>query len=141
MHARYEILLEEYSKVINIEALTTVDMTRKQILPAVNTFMKDLADTIISKKAVGLSTSCDMEKGTLTQVSTLANKLYEEVEKLNTLLTKVEEYSDALENATFYKSQVIPAMNATRAAADALEEIVGKDYWPIPTYSDLIYRI
>ncbi len=141
MHARYEILLEEYSKVINIEALTTVDMTRKQILPAVNTFMKDLADTIISKKAVGLSTSCDMEKGTLTQISTLANKLYEEVEKLNTLLTKVEEYSDALENATFYKSQVIPAMNATRAAADALEEIVGKDYWPIPTYSDLIYRI
>ncbi|MBE6052086.1 MAG: glutamine synthetase type III [Clostridium sp.] len=141
MQARYEILLEEYSKVINIEALTTVDITRKQLLPAVNKFMKDLADTIISKKSVGLSTSCDMEKGTLTQVSTLANKLYEEVEKLNTLLTKVEDYSDALENATFYKSQIVPAMTATRACADALEEIVGKEYWPIPTYSDLIYRI
>lgn len=141
MHARYEILLEEYSKVINIEALTTVDMTRKQILPAVTKFMKDLSDTIISKKAVGLANSCDMEKGTLTQVSGYANKLYEEVEKLNTLLTKVDNYTDALENATFYKSQIIPAMSAVRAAADSLEVLVGKEYWPFPTYSDLIYRI
>ena len=141
MHARYEILLEEYSKVINIEALTTVDMARKQIIPAVTKFMKDLSDTIISKKAVGLANSCDMEKGTLTQVSGFANKLYEEVEKLSTLLTKVDNYTDALENATFYKSQIIPAMNAVRAAADSLEVLVGKEYWPFPTYSDLIYRI
>ena len=141
MHARYEILLEEYSKVINIEALTTVDMARKQIIPAVTKFMKDLSDTIISKKAVGLTNSCDMEKGTLTQVSGFANKLYEEVEKLSTLLTKVDNYTDALENATFYKSQIIPAMGAVRSAADSLEVLVGKDYWPFPTYSDLIYRI
>ena len=141
MHARYEILLEEYSKVINIEALTTVNMARKQIIPAVTKFMKDLSDTIISKKAVGLANSCDMEKGTLTQVSGFANKLYEEVEKLSTLLTKVDNYTDALENATFYKSQIIPAMNAVRAAADSLEVLVGKEYWPFPTYSDLIYRI
>ncbi|SFU49332.1 L-glutamine synthetase [Clostridium sp. DSM 8431] len=141
MHARYEILLEEYSKVLNIEALTTVDMTRKQILPAVTKFMKDLSDTIISKKAVGLANSCDMEKGILTQVSGYANKLYEEVEKLNTLLTKVDNYTDVLENATFYKSQIVPAMSAVRAAADSLEVLVGKDYWPFPTYSDLIYRI
>ncbi|MCR4943653.1 MAG: glutamine synthetase III, partial [Clostridium sp.] len=139
MHARYEILLEEYSKVLNIEALTTVDMTRKQILPAVTKFMKDLSDTIISKKAVGLANSCDMEKGILTQVSGYANKLYEEVEKLNTLLTKVDNYTDVLENATFYKSQIVPAMSAVRAAADSLEVLVGKDYWPFPTYSDLIY--
>ena len=141
MHARYEILLEEYSKVLNIEALTTVDMARKQIIPAVTKFMKDLSDTIISKKAVGLTNSCDMEKGTLTQVSGFANKLYEEVEKLSTLLTKVDNYTDALENATFYKSQIIPAMGAVRSAADSLEVLVGKDYWPFPTYSDLIYRI
>jgi len=141
MHARYEILLEEYSKVINIEALTMVDMTRKQILPAVTKFMKELSDTIISKKAVGLANSCDMEKGTLTQISGFANKLYEEVEKLNTLLTKVDNYTDALENATFYKSQIIPAMEAVRSAADSLELLVGKEYWPFPTYSDLIYRI
>lgn len=141
MHARYEILLEEYSKVINIEALTTVNMARKQIIPAVTKFMKDLSDTIISKKAVGLANSCDMEKGTLTQVSGFANKLYEEVEKLSTLLTKVDNYTDALENATFYKSQIIPAINAVRAAADSLEVLVGKEYWPFPTYSDLIYRI
>ncbi|MBD7910177.1 MULTISPECIES: glutamine synthetase III [Clostridium] len=141
MHSRYEILLEEYSKVLNIEALTTVDMVRRQILPAVTSFMKELSDTIISKKSVGLSTSCDMEKGTLTQVSTFANKLYEEVEKLNTLLTKAEERKDAYDNANFYKSEVIPAMEATRAACDGLEVLVGENYWPIPTYSDLIFRI
>jgi glutamine synthetase len=139
--SRYEILLEEYSKVLNIEALTTVDMIRRQILPSVTTFMKELSDTIISKKSVGLSTSCDMEKGTLTQVSTFANKLYEEVEKLNTLLTKADERKDAYENASFYKSQVIPVMDATRAACDSLEVLVGENYWPIPTYSDLIFRI
>ncbi|MDD6794767.1 MAG: glutamine synthetase III [Clostridiaceae bacterium] len=141
MHSRYEILLEEYSKVINIEGLTTVDMVRKQILPAVTSFMKDLSDTIISKKAVGLSASCDMEKGTLTQVSTLANKLYEEVEKLNTLLGKASEYEDAFENANFFKSQIVPAMEATRAASDGLEVLVGSKYWPIPSYSDLIFRV
>jgi glutamine synthetase len=141
MHSRYEILLEEYSKVLNIEALTTVDMVRRQILPAVTSFMKELSDTIISKKSIGLSTSCDMEKGTLTQVSTFANKLYEEVEKLNTLLTKADERKDAYDNANFYKIEVIPAMEATRAACDSLEVLVGENYWPIPTYSDLIFRI
>ncbi|MDS0526373.1 glutamine synthetase III [Clostridium sp. SHJSY1] len=141
MHSRYEILLEEYSKVLNIEALTTVDMVRRQILPAVTSFMKELSDTIISKKSVGLSTSCDMEKGTLTQVSTFANKLYEEVEKLNTLLTKAEERKDAYDNANFYKAKVIPAMEATRTACDSLEVLVGENYWPIPTYSDLIFKI
>ena len=141
IHSRYEILLEEYSKVINIEGLTTVELVRRQLLPAITSFMKELSDTIISKKAVGLSTSCDMERGILTQVSTLANKLYEEVEKLNTLLGKGADYADALENATFFKDQIIPAMEATRVAADALEGLVGQSYWPLPSYSDLIYRV
>ena len=141
IHSRYEILLEEYSKVINIEGLTTVELVRRQLLPAITSFMKELSDTIISKKAVGLSTSCDMERGILTQVSTLANKLYEEVEKLNTLIGKGADYADALENATFFKEQIIPVMEATRVAADALEGLVGQSYWPLPSYSDLIYRI
>lgn len=141
IHSRYEILLEEYSKVINIEGLTTVELVRRQLLPAITSFMKELSDTIISKKAVGLSTSCDMERGILTQVSTLANKLYEEVEKLNTLLGKGTDYADPLENATFFKDQIIPVMDATRAAADALEGLVGQNYWPLPSYSDLIFRI
>jgi glutamine synthetase len=141
VHSRYEILLEEYSKVINIEGLTTVELVRRQLLPAITSFMKELSDTIISKKAVGLSTSCDMERGILTQVSTLANKLYEDVEKLNTLLGKGADYADAYENASFFKEQIIPAMDATRAAADALEGLVGANYWPLPSYSDLIYRV
>ena len=141
MHSRYEILLENYSKVINIEALTMVDMLRKEIIPAVTKFMKDLSDTIISKKSVGLSNSCELERGTLTQVSTLANSLYDQTEKLNSLLRKVNDFNDAYKTADFYKSLVIPAMEEARESADNLELLVGKEYWPIPTYSDLLYRI
>ena len=141
LESRTEILLDNYSKVINIEALTMVDMIKKQILPAVTSFMKDLSDTIISKKNVGLSTSCDMEKGTLTSVSTYANALYAQTDKLSALLRKVEELDSVPEIADLYRNQVIPAMEEARESADNLECLVGKTYWPFPTYSDLIYRV
>lgn len=141
LESRTEILLDNYSKVVNIEALTMIDMIKKQILPATTAFMKDLSDTIISKKNVGLSTSCEMEKGTLTDVSTYANALYSQTDKLSALLRKVEELDGVFEIADLYRNQVIPAMNEARESADNLECLVGKTYWPFPTYSDLIYRV
>lgn len=139
--SRYEILLENYSKILNIEALTMVDMLRKQIIPSTISFMKELSDTIISKKAVGLSTSCEAEKGTLTQISTLSNSLYAETEKLAGLLRKVDEFSEPLEIAKFYREEVLASMVVARGYADELETLVSKKYWPFPTYSDLIFRI
>ena len=141
MESRYEILLENYSKVINIEALTFLDIIRKEILPATTSFMKDLSDTIISKKAAGLSTSCEMEKGTLTKVSTLANSLYDDIEKLSSLLVRVEECSGNLETAAFYRNSILPAMESARDFADGLELLVGKAYWPIPTYAELLFGV
>lgn len=141
IHSRYEILLENYSKVINIEALTMVDMLRKQILPSVISYTKDLSDSIISKKAIGLSNSCEMERGTLSQIATLADNLYDQVEKLNSLLRRVNDYNDAYSTADFYKSLVLPAMDAARVNCDLLEQIVSENHWPIPNYIDLLYRV
>lgn len=141
MHSRYEILLENYSKLINIEALTMLDMLRKDILPATNKFMKDLTDTIIAKKSIGLSNSCDMERGTLTQVSTLTNELYSKTEELSALIRKVDEFEDNYSLAKFYSDSVLKVMNEARTIADNIEVLVGREYWPIPSYSDLLYRV
>ena len=141
MHSRYEILLENYSKVINIEALTMLDMLKKDIMPATITFMKELSDTIIAKKSVGLTSSCDMERGILNQTSNLSNSLYQEVEKLDSLLRRVNEFSDVYSTAYFYNTEVLESMNNARKFADELEMLVPKKYWPIPTYVDLLYRV
>ena len=141
MESRYEILLENYSKVINIEALTFLDIIRKEVLPATTSFMKDLSDTIISKKSAGLSVGSEMEKGTLTKVATLANSLYDETEKLSSLLVRVEECNGNLETAQFYRNSILPAMESARDFADNLELLVGKEYWPFPTYSDLLFGV
>ncbi|NLK95796.1 MAG: glutamine synthetase type III [Clostridiales bacterium] len=141
IYSRYEILLENYAKVINIEAVTLRDMLRKQIIPAVTSYMKDLSDTIIAKNSIGLSNSCDLEKGTLTKVSNAANSLYQETEKLANLLVKVEDVNEGYDLASYYRNTIIPQMEAARKYADELELLVGKEYWPIPTYSDLLFRV
>ena len=138
MESREEILLENYSKVINIEALTLVDMLNKQILPATLSFMKELSDTINSKAACGVAT-CDMEKDLLTKVSTLSNNLYAATNKLSETIDGAAEKDDVLENAQYYKDAVLPSMAEARKYSDELEGLVGKKYWPIPTYSDLLF--
>lgn len=139
MESREEILLENYSKVVNIEALTLVDMLNKQILPASLSFMKELSDTINSKSSCGVQIPCDMEKDLLTKVSTISNKLYVATNKLSEIITEAASKDDVLENATYFKDAILPAMAEARKYADDLEGLVGKEYWPIPTYSDLLF--
>lgn len=138
--SRYEILLENYTKVINIEALTMLDMLNKQILPASYKFMKDLSDTIISKKAVG-GIAFTAEEATLKVVADLTNNLYAATEKIDTLVKEAASKEEPLELAKFYGHEILDAMNEARAIADELETKEGKDYWPIPSYSDLIFRV
>lgn len=138
--SRYEILLENYTKVINIEALTMLDMLKKQILPASYKFMKDLSDTIISKKAVG-GIAFTAEEATLKVVADLTNNLYAATEKIDTLVKEAASKEEPLELAKFYGHEILDAMNEARAIADELETKEGKDYWPIPSYSDLIFRV
>lgn len=138
--SRYEILLENYTKVVNIEALTMLDMLKKQILPASYKFMKDLSDTIISKKAVG-GIAFTAEEATLKSVADLTNNLYTATEKIDTLVKEAASKEEPLDLAKFYGHEILDAMNAARAIADELETKEGKDYWPIPSYSDLIFRV
>ena len=139
MQSRCEISLENYSKVINIEALTLIDMLNKQVIPSVVSYMKDLSDTINSKSTCGINVPADLEKSLLTKISTYANSLYAETEKLVELISKVDSINDELELAQYYRNVIIEAMEAARASADKLESLVSKEYWPIPTYSDLLF--
>ena len=100
--------------------------------------MKELSDTINSKSACGV-TACDMEKDLLAKVSNLSNSLYAATNKLSETIDGAANKEDILENAQYYKDAVLPCMTEARKYADELEGLVGKKYWPIPTYSDLLF--
>ena len=134
-HARYAIYTEAYNKIVRIEARTTVDMAMRQILPAVLHYARHLSEGLVSKQALGLSSRADKEL--LSRISTLADSLYDGCEHLKALLSKIP--ADEVEAATYFHKFIIPAMDAVRNDADALEELTDKAYWPFPTYSDLLY--
>lgn len=141
MESRYEILLETYSKVINIEGLTMVDMAKKQILPAVNSYIGDLAATAKKKLAVTEGLSCKMEKDLLEKLSVLEDSAYDKANKLAALLEEGGKISDGLAQATFYKDQILPAMEELRSDCDALEVDTAESAWPFPQYGDLLFHI
>ena len=141
MESRYEILLETYSKVINIEGLTMVDMAKKQILPAVNSYIGDLASTAKKKLAVTEGLSCKMEKDLLEKLSVLEDSAYDKANKLAALLEEGGKISDGLAQATFYKDQILPAMEELRSDCDALEVDTAESAWPFPQYGDLLFHI
>jgi len=141
MESRYEILLETYSKVINIEGLTMVDMAKKQILPAVNSYIGDLASTAKKKLSVTEGLSCRMEKDLLEKLSVLEDSAYDKANKLAALLEEGGKISNGLAQATFYKDQILPAMEALRSDCDALEVDTAESAWPFPQYGDLLFHI
>ena len=141
MESRYEILLETYSKVINIEGLTMVDMAKKQILPAVNSYIGNLASTAKKKLSVTEGLSCRMEKDLLEKLSVLEDSAYDKANKLAALLEEGGKLSDGLAQATFYKDQILPAMEALRSDCDALEVDTAESSWPFPQYGDLLFHI
>ena len=141
MESRYEILLETYSKVINIEGLTMVDMAKKQILPAVNSYIGDLASTAKKKLSVTEGLSCRMETDLLEKLSVLEDSAYDKTNRLVALLEEGGKISDGLAQATFYKDQILPAMESLRSDCDALEADTAESVWPFPQYGDLLFHI
>ena len=133
--ARYEIHLEAYSKIVNIEALTSVDMVLHQILPAASAYTASLCDTVRAKEAVGAS--CKAEKSLISKLSTATDALYENTEKLKSDLAAAPEGGEA--SSSYYHAVIIPDMDAVRKEADLLEQLTDKSYWPYPTYSDLLF--
>ncbi len=137
--SRTEILLENYSKIINIEALTMIDMTRKEIIPAAFTFSKELADSMVSKKTIGVN--FDAEKRVADKVSCLTNQIVEAVDTLSNDLIKSKEITEAEANARFFRDTVFSSMQSLRAVVDELETITSDKVWPFPTYTDLLFRV
>jgi len=139
IQSRKEILLDNYSKIINIEALTMVDMARKQIIPAGCEFTKFLSDSIVSKKAAGVS--FDAEKKLADKASCLTNSILEATDALDAKLLDVKNYEDGEPTARFYRDEVFAAMQSLRAVVDELETIAPESVWPFPTYADLLFRV
>ena len=139
MKSRYEIALENYIKTINIEAETMIEMTRKQILPAVSSFEEDLASAISSKKDVSEKLSCKFEEETLEFESKTADKAYSAMKNLEKTLKAAT--GESLELAMYYKDKVIPAMRKLRTEVDTLETTTGAEYWPLPTYGEMLFSV
>ena len=139
MYSRYEILLESYNKVINIEALTMLDMAKKEIGPAVTTYVRELCDTVIAKKTIGID---ELAEQTIAEkIAKLESCFYKKIASLEDALCRACGKSDALALAQYSRDTIIPAMQELRAVADELETNVAEDYWPMPTYGDLLFGV
>jgi len=143
MRSRYDIYLQNYAKVLHIEAHTMVSMTQKDILPAALRYGRELAETVIAKRAALPGVSCAAaEEALLVQVNTLTDRLAECLTALRESLAEADRpHWDALGRAEHYRDRVIPAMAALRAAADGLEMLVAKDLWPLPSYGDILFSV
>ena len=141
MESRYEVELEHYSKIINIEALTMLEMARKQLLPAVNSYMSEVANTAASKLAVSENISVRSETKTLTKLSADADAMSDAVDTLQDAVDASKALPTEAEKAVAFHDNVLPAMDALRAAADDAETICGEDYWPLPSYSKMLYYV
>ncbi len=139
--ARYEIKMELYSKTLNIEALTMVDMVRKDILPAASAYAKKLSDTALAKKELGLDIAGTYEFESLKQVSDLTSAILENTKALEKALVAAKDISDFEQEAFFYRDEIFPAMTALRAVVDELEGIVDAKVWPYPSYGKLLFGI
>ena len=141
MHSRYEVEMEHYSKIINIEALTMLEMARKQLLPAINSYMSEVANTAASKLAVSESLSVRSETKALTRLSADADAMSDAVDELQAAVDAAKALSDESAKAVAFHDDVLPKMDALRAAADDAETICGEDYWPLPSYSKMLYYV
>ena len=141
MESRYEVELEHYSKIINIEALTMLEMARKQLLPAVNAYMSEVATTAASKLAVSENLSVRSETKALTRLSADADAMSDAVDELQAAVDAAKALSDESAKAVAFHDDVLPKMDALRAAADDAETICGEDYWPLPSYSKMLYYV
>ena len=139
IHARYEIAQEHYTKVVNIEALTVLDMASKDILPAISKYSKELADTISAKKVLGVDYSYEFD--ILTKLSDGLKKAYEIKLTLEASLAKAKEISAIEKLSMFYKEEILTKMEELRDVVDGLEGLVDEKAWPYPSYGDLLYSV
>ena len=141
MESRYEVEMEHYAKIINIEALTMLEMARKQLLPAIDSYMSELANTAATKMAVSESLSVRSETKTLARLSKDADDMSDAIDALAAAERAAQALPDQAAKANAFHDKVVPLMEALRAAADDAETICGEDYWPLPSYSKMLYYV
>ena len=137
--ARYKMKLDNYCKVLRIEALTMLDMTRQDILPAVSAFSKELCDTAMAKNTLGVEAVYETE--TAARVSKLITAVLTETKALDKASHDAEELTDVCTRACAYRDNVLGAMSALRESVDELEALTAKKYWPFPTYGELLFSV
>ncbi len=141
LEARYEIYLENYCKTLNIEALTMIDMVNKDILPAISSYIGVLSQTALARKNAFAAIDCSYEEKTAAKLSSLSASVFEKIAAFEEKLDKTNACSDKLAVANMYKDIIIPAMEDIRADVDAAESITAAEYWPYPSYGDLLFSV
>lgn len=139
--ARYDIMMENYCKVINIEALTMLDMARKDILPAMSDYCKELAETISAKKTVCQDIDCSYEQESISNLSSLVSAMYKQVNKLDEDLIKIKSTEDVTEMGDYYKNTILSDMTAIRISSDMMETVASAEKWPYPSYGELLFGV
>ena len=141
LRSRYEIQLENYCKTVRIEALAMVDISRKEILPAVESYVSSLASAVGAKKAIDDELPWGYEKKQLRKLASLVDAIDDRVDTLEEKLIRLDTLSDSTEEAAFIRDEILPGMGALRAAADEAETQTAAGYWPFPTYGDLLFGV
>lgn len=141
LYSRYEIFMENYCKTIHIEALTMIDMVKKNIIPSILKYQGDIAQIANSKKQLNPAIQCELEEKLLSNISRLGNYLYAKLDTLESSVLNAKNHTDLLEMAKYYRESIFINMQHLRGVVDELETLVGKDYWGLPTYGDLLFGV
>jgi len=141
IYSRYEIWLENYSKTINIEVLTMMDMVNKQVVPAVLAYQRELAELILQKRAIGAHLSTSLEEGLLRQLAELSDSLNDRLHNLSQQTKAVRKIEDKLGQAAAWREKVLTAMAELRMIVDELETLVSSKHWQIPTYAEILNSV
>lgn len=141
LESRCEIMLENYVKAVNIEALTMADMARKEILPAIEAYVSSLAKTALRKKELSESISSQYEKDVISKLSSMADLIYSRTGELEEATSKLKTVEDIQEQANYIRDEILPKMSAVRVVADEAETMTDSNFWPFPTYGDLLFGV
>lgn len=141
IRSRYEITLENYCKTVNIEALTMVDMARKEILPAIESYLKELSDTYVAKNTVIPGIAGKYEKGVIQKLSSLADEIDAAAASLDTELNVFRTITDVTEASVMIRDVILHKMAELRVPCDEAETLTAEEYWPFPTYGDLLFGV
>lgn len=141
INSRVDIILENYSKILHIEALTLIEMMNREVIPAITSYTDSLCRTVINKQQVGIKLQTSAETELISRLSAANTEIYGLTAELKMAVSSAEKVQDMLERATMYHDHVLRLMNDIRKYADSAEAVVSKDAWPYPSYGDLLFKI